>query len=779
MGDAVLELPKTDWSSAIRKEVSELAQCDGIYSDSASVWTATSGGGAPAALQIRFLIAAPGLTRPVVQFHDPEPMAFEWTEPARPGLVAPIVLALRSDFPRNLPHMNPVPDEAPAQPCLSRAGLNHIYQRLGIHGVAEALRRWLVDAAAGSLDPMEWHPEPLGLRALLETSVALVAEPARFQEIASERKTDGFVTGMACQVAPRLVRLFPELIDTRRVGNRASLLATACAKEYEAARRKGTPSPDYFPWILVWGESESQAFGDPRNLDELLGKLKEVGLDRTVTQALTTLEMGGAQCRRVSSKDKAVIVMVALKRSKPMLSQIPGLSGMPDARRYELAGFHVVAPTDKAIAEGSNLVARAMAVPWPGPGLFREISGLPRLGAAAIIGLGALGGALSEYLLRSGMDLLVAIDKDGFQPHNLARHPATLEALGKTKVEWADQFAGQLGWKNNETLRPSEGTAFTVWGHNIDVVFTPDDELKQVLVPVGTVIDATADTRVRSRLAALGHGRLGIRTEMYDLGRLGVLSVGSTTGNPDTLDLYYALPMLRDRHEGVLEWLNREAGGSESLQEIILGFGCASVTTRLPKYAIDQHAAAMMPTIVDVLRPDRSSTGSGIGVNRLDEGYRPLGWRWFDVPAFHEFGHGSGWTVRIAPPVVEAMRLMRTEALPVETGGYLFGGWDRQAKRVTVVAATPAPPGSRGSPTLLDLAGVHECSHATALIRRMAGRIHLVGTWHSHPDLCPRPSPTDMLTISRMAAINRDEGIPTLMLIQSGHPLPAMEFAPA
>ncbi|HYC06192.1 MAG TPA: Mov34/MPN/PAD-1 family protein [Azospirillaceae bacterium] len=698
-------------------------------------------------------------------------MALAWEDEQDAGFTAPSVVSRRADFPRDIAHLNPVPDDWPASPCLSRSsgGLAHLYDRFGTQGIVEALRNWMLDAAAGTLDPTEWHPVPMGAAALGRDAVAVIADPAFFQELAAGGKQGGFAAGVARQAAPRLVRLFtPDASAMKRRGQKSEL-AEECIKQTEAGRKAGAAS-DHYPWLLVWGRTDLPGFGEPRTLAELLKQLDQIGIGDSLRTALAAAEEGGATGRRARTRDKAVLLLLALQRSKPLLSDIHGISKIVPANHFELAAFLVCAPTEAPLLHTDNRVARAFMLSWPNPALFRSVAGTPRMLGLTAVGLGALGGGIATQLLRCGLDYLVAIDSDRVQPHNVARHEATALDLVSPKADWIRSFAQSLGLFDDQGAELEaglRGTTSCVRSHSFDVLKTSDDELRQAAVGTGVILDATASAPVRERLTSFSGEKRLVRIEIYDGGKLGLISVGGVAGNPDTLDLYYCLPMLFEKSDAVKSWLKRERAGQNSIEEMTLGFGCASATMRLPKYAVDQHATAFMPTIVDVLRQDAAPPAAGIGLNVLDDHLRPKGWQWHEVPEFAEFVLNDGWTLRVEPSVLDEVRTLRAEHDPYETGGYLFGGCNLKARRITVVAATPAPSGTHGSPTELDLARVDDCPRARTLVRRTAGRLHLVGTWHSHPDGHPLPSAQDLLTISKMAAENAASGLPTLMLIQS------------
>lgn len=506
----------------------------------------------------------------------------------------------------------------------------------------------------------------------------------------------------------------------------------------------------------MWNDQATPeaTFGYVKSLGELQARLDETEreLGSRVIKAITSVENGGAVGRRRSGKDKAMLIVVAVKRPMELQSGLRGLSEDPRARTYELAGYLITAGTDRNLYHLDNRVTPVTMLLEPTTSLFRYMTGTPALQGTAVVGAGALGCTVIEYLLRAGLDEMLVIDHDQIAPHNLARHGARGSDTFGNKADWARRLSQQI--RMPPAGEAEGGVCEKVRAEPRNVLSFSGDDLQQILGSTSVVVDLTANAKVRSHLCREAGSRRLVRGEAFDRGRLGTLCVGAADSNPDPFDLYHVLCSIADQDEGVDAWLAGERGGRLGLQEMATGFGCASATVQLPKWAIDQHAAAFMPSLIDALRVTGAAAGAGIGTNRLDGQFRPQGWRWHDVPAFLEL-RDEQWCIRIHPSVAEELRGRRAEALPSETGGYLFGGWDRSLKRITVVAATPAPPGTRGSPVELDLAAVSRCPIASRLRRRSTGRLALVGTWHSHPDHHRMPSGKDLFTMSKIAAQNK------------------------
>jgi proteasome lid subunit RPN8/RPN11 len=105
------------------------------------------------------------------------------------------------------------------------------------------------------------------------------------------------------------------------------------------------------------------------------------------------------------------------------------------------------------------------------------------------------------------------------------------------------------------------------------------------------------------------------------------------------------------------------------------------------------------------------------------------------------------------------------ESSPNETGGYLYGGVDPPLRRVTVVAACAAPPGTDAGPMHLDLPPAGRSEEERQLRWTSGRRLVPVGSWHSHPQGGTGLSSADQRTADRFVRENADLGLPTLLVV--------------
>jgi proteasome lid subunit RPN8/RPN11 len=375
-----------------------------------------------------------------------------------------------------------------------------------------------------------------------------------------------------------------------------------------------------------------------------------------------------------------------------------------------------------------------------------------------VIGTGALGSTLADFLGRMGVEQLSLIDNDLLLPHNVARHVCRGLEIGANKAVATARAIQQLvlSGLNVEANQDSAQALL-------------DSTSRVASERHGLVVDATASEQVRRLLAGRSsEGARIVRGEVFDRGRLGVVSVEGRNGNPDLLDLYYASCehcAVHSENPDARRWLEEE-GSADAEAELRFGLTCSSISVRLPYWCVAGHAAAFMPTITRFL--DGANENGGFGLNATSEDMESRGYAWHEVPPVIPLPAGDGWEVRVHAGALTRMREERAEHLPVETGGYLYGGWNLEAKRVNVVLASGRPPETVSSPVALELGPSGQRREERQLIRRAAKRLWLVGAWHSHPNGSADLSRRDRKTWAEFHARDRHNGVPTVFVVVAG-----------
>ena len=605
------------------------------------------------------------------------------------------------------------------------------------------LRTWMRDAMTGGLTADGWEPVPFSLG--MRKRGGLI-DPAAFQKMAASKTTGArWTSGVA-------------VITTPDKGDYVGLIPTEVLalepSRFSALARATNDERDNVPWVFIWSDAQKPIadpiFGLWKTYKDVRDGLASVELIEPLESSIGAVLANGCHCKHPPAR-RTLVVLIGLWRPVPLATNIFGLSNDPRARSLEIKVYTLETTVTGNLLADDTKVRAVVADPLPSSELFRWTTDSPILGPAGLIGYGALGSAITDHLLRSGVNDMGGIDPDTMLPHNLARHHGGFQDLYRPKIEHFKRSAHAL---------VGEGRKPQVRGFDENVLTLPDADLAERLQEARLIIDATADERVRGRLTKFNavDQRQILRVEIFHRGHLGIEFVTAASGNPSLFDLYYLLCCEALTDTDIEAWLYDEhVDLGAASDELLFGFGCSSRTTRLPNYVVAQHASAFMPTIIQGLTAE---IPPGIGINHLDVRFRPSGWRWIEVPEFFNVQPSTapGWTVRLHPAVMSFLTSQRAAALPSETGGYLYGGWDAALKQISLVTASPLPPGSTASGTALTLGPAGNTALEMRLARRTRGRVALCGTWHSHPGASAVMSGKDAATMRGFGAIDSDLG---------------------
>jgi hypothetical protein len=481
--------------------------------------------------------------------------------------------------------------------------------------------------------------------------------------------------------------------------------------------------------------------------------MRRIGVDRAFDATVGDLLARGVDfsCYREPMGGKGIVVVLGVWRPEPIMREFFGYSDNREARRLELRAFRVSQDLGKDIVALDTRVETIVG-DYPGsPELYRWVSGVNPIPPLALIGAGALGGAVFNHLARSGLDDALVYDHDLMRPHNLTRHTADTASLYRPKGDAASELLH--GLVRDMSLRFSSVQR--------DVTEMSLDELIAAMKG-RLVVDATADERVRCRMDELRAKTdvTIVRTEMLHDGRLGVTFV-APSGGPSLADMMRTLFAAAPDDPAIAAWLEHEQMHPLGPDPLLAGFGCTSQTIHLPLHVVEQHASVATATILG------DQTEAGIAINPLDESYRPTGWRWLPVAPFTTLVPPTeeAWSIRLAATALDRITSARAEALPSETGGYLYGAWDPASRVITVTTATTLPPESTVSATSLQLGPAGATVEERRLVLKTRARIYLCGTWHSHPNGSARMSGRDYTTMMEHHARDVQTISPTLVVI--------------
>lgn len=744
------ELAPAEWPPALRYEVAAVAAHSAVRTDTVRVYKCPTAAGDQVVITCDVRRGLPAEEKDA-RIRVVEPIALLYRDPGLIRSTAPWVYSGREDFPRDLPHQNPVGDASPASLCVSRVGSQPVYDAGGIGQLLDRISNWLCDAAGAALEHDGWDPMPHVLKVHATMDAAWFQNAALANASATPVKMWG-IGDIALSQTQKLSKL--KYWDVRL---RTPELPWPELESREVTVRTKIDSEDYWaeaPWIFVTGSTSAVNGARLNNSVDTLEDLFKVAAAAGCEAELRgVLEQKPAPKALASAK--LALFVIGIWRPLPMIPDLPGLADGP-ARKLELRAF--LGLTD--VKEGSLVVSGLLELPIaaePTPELLAKMSGLSRVpDACALLGTGALGSKLAVFLAREGIGYMSLTDEDTLEPHNLTRHVLTGRHVGFAKAKGVKALLEDIR-KDTLEARARTESAETIASGDFQEVFGKRPKW---------IIDATADRRALARLMQHDNTLRVIRTEMSDAGKLGVLSVEGAGRNPDIYDIQAYLYASADEVIEVGDWLTN----GEALAEVRTGLSCASITFQLPDSTVALHASAFMAEINRVLADEDDEPG--VLVNLATDKGRPEGSLWIPVEPFKpikmELSPGQKakdrWYVRMHPDALDLIEQHRKESLPNEGGGYLYGTYDVANRVIRVARAFPVKPLS-ASPTDVKLPAAGRSHAEVELLAHTGGTITCVGSWHTHTAGDGGWSPTDQQQGQKISKDNKSTPKPMAMMI--------------
>jgi proteasome lid subunit RPN8/RPN11 len=694
---------------------------------------------------------------PAADIREIETIIFLYPSAELVGRIAPVINSGRGDFPRDLQHLNPRPDELPVSFCLTRTSPQPLYDRSGVTGILIRLSDWLLDAKAGTLNEDGWDPVPPNPA---EQSVMGFINAKSLQEYACAHPDGGFGY-IAAGVekgdnGQRFFQAATPIIDTHNDQERDRATAN-----FKTNPHSGGQFETWIPAIFCWPPRDhvepAPMFHRWKSPDALKTGLEETDLWKHLDTAMIKLPLLFGANGDAPDSDKAggraVLLITGLWRPKPIEPTIVGLSEDEEARSLELRAFLLLRPREQKNLFGpeTQLLDFHGLTP-PTPEVMEIVSGEQALSKPLVIGAGAMGSAILDYATRGGTSEMQVVDNDMFLAHNLARHRGEIFDIIHAKAMVAKRIV------------EDRAQDVTVTPHPKNLILWDKSELNGAMEASDMVIDATAEPQVRSILSRRGlPDRTLVRTEIFNRGRLGVTLV-TRLGAPQSLNmLYHQLVALAQSDEDVKAWLTYEATRKFQDEELLLGFGCRSLTTKMPIYKVDAHAANAYAVL-----KNRTDDAPLIALHPIDAHGLSQGVKLIspDPVAMFEGDEAlNDWRVVMTQSALQNIHDARTAAAPNETGGYLYGAVNLACGEICILFASNEPPNTEASPKHIELGACGQTSAEKVFLRRTLHRLTAIGTWHSHPNGDPEASKTDWDSVETFKAVDAARAIPTIMMI--------------
>jgi len=379
---------------------------------------------------------------------------------------------------------------------------------------------------------------------------------------------------------------------------------------------------------------------------------------------------------------------------------------------------------------------------------IRQYSGLDpddEVPNGIIAGVGALGGLIAQIWERECWGEWSYVDNDIVQAHNIIRHISPRNAIGHQKSVVVDSIVNNIHLKGEE--RASRSFAISIASNNPD--------LNAVIEKADILVDATTTLHIPRMISRKDNYP---RTTSVFITPSGMASVmlledKGRTIRCNSLEAQYYRAILDS------EW------GAEHLAGHIgrhwVGAGCREVTLSMSDELIHLHAA----TLSRQIRKSSHLPNARICIWEHQEGTGGI--TPYEIPVFpSQSVYINDWEIIWDCGFIEYAKNCRSDALPNETGGILFGIVDQKDATITLVKTCSAPENSESTPSSFGRAAYGSTDILDECHKRTAGVVTYVGEWHSHPpSYGALPSKDDVGQLGFLTSSMQIEGMPALMMI--------------
>lgn len=369
-------------------------------------------------------------------------------------------------------------------------------------------------------------------------------------------------------------------------------------------------------------------------------------------------------------------------------------------------------------------------------------------GKGALIGAGALGGALVDFWAKAGWGSWTIVDNDSFRPHNFTRHVIPSSAVGQNKAKIVAAHYSYYFQDCNFTGINIDAKNFTLptvneYLNNSDLII---DASASLSYPRAISLNRYAPRHMSAFFTPSGSGAVLLVEDKRRRVRLASLEaqyyrvlINEPIGGKhlvNTSDQFRSGVSCRDNSFVMSH--SRVMACSSLLSEQIIKASC-------------QDAPMIMIWHDDIETGERSSYRA-IARNDVMDNNHSL----------------NKFKVHWDEGIEERIRELRSQNLPNETGGILIGYHDMTQKSVYIVDALPAPDDSVGTPTSFQRGTNGVVAALEEIANRTANNVGYIGEWHSHPKgFSARMSNLDIKQLEELAISLSEDGLPAYQMIVS------------
>ena len=364
------------------------------------------------------------------------------------------------------------------------------------------------------------------------------------------------------------------------------------------------------------------------------------------------------------------------------------------------------------------------------------------LSKIAIIGSGTLGSALTDHFVREGVTKeLVITDFDFLFPHNIGRHILPANKVMTSKVKSIKElYKGIFGQK----LTALEGNYLSL----------SKQDKEHLNNGTQLIIDVSTSIAVERHLAHEQDDKRRCTSFLNPKGDDLVLLMEDTarTHTLDLLEMDYYRNLIEDhRFEHHLEQTEKTRTNTFSCREesVILNYENVRILAGILSQQIRKHFL------------DEKEYLNVWHLNMEDGTVKSLP---MSVSVWKQYSF-SNVTVYLSSVVKDKMKIMYETSPNAETGGCLFGSYDRDYGIIYIYYMVEAPEDSIHTPVsfVRGFGGLtEEYERITALTYY---QVRYLGEWHSHPNMPNRPSAIDEQQFNEMSTEQQSQDLPFIQII--------------
>ncbi len=285
-----------------------------------------------------------------------------------------------------------------------------------------------------------------------------------------------------------------------------------------------------------------------------------------------------------------------------------------------------------------------------------------------MIGAGSLGSHLLCDSLRTGFGQWTVIDDDDFFPHNIGRHVLNQNYIGLNKAISISEFAN--------TILQAEGKVVEGIPANILRPGKDEGEVNDALEKADVILDASTSVAVE-RFVSFYPNSSARRVSAFFNPKgtdLVLLVEDKRRQSPlDFLEIQY--------YRSIINTPELEGHMKVEPEKIRYSASCRDITNRIP-----QENIGMLTSICSsFLRKALSKEEGAIHIWQVNQDSLEVKHFGFDIFCNKVIITGLGWSIIIDEYFNRKLKGIRTEKLPLETGGVLIGSYDMSRKIVYIV----------------------------------------------------------------------------------------------